>query len=462
MLLKQILLILRAKHYLIWILAILFGVGAYLITSNMDKRYVATAQVLVDMKEPDPLNAQAGLMMSASYMGTQSDIIRSDRVVRKVVESLGLTTAPQATAQWRASGSPSPIEQYYGEILRGYLEVVPNRNSNVIGLRFTNPDPRLAAKAANAFARTYIDVSVELKAAPEREFAAWFTRQTAEERARLEQAQRALSDFQREHGFAQTDEHGDVVNSRLNELNAQLTSVEGLKAETSSKAQAATENIETSPEVLQSSVVQGLRGEILRAEAKLDEKGHQFGPNHPEVIKSKAELASLKEKMATEMQRISESMQASNSININRQRQIAAALEAQRKSMLGRRAERDQLAVLQRDLESAQHSYDLLTQRLSQTKLQSQVDQSNLILLTEALTPTAPAGPRVGLITLVSTCLGLLTGMVLALLSERIHPRFRTVREIADVLMVPVLASLPRATGLGPVRRLPRLRGVGA
>jgi chain length determinant protein EpsF len=454
MLFKQILLILRAKHFLLWICAILFGVVAYLISSNLEKRYVATAQILVDLKEPEPLadHAQASAVLTPAYMGTQNDIIRSDRVVRRVVEKLGLTTNPQAISQWQKSGSLSPIEQYYGEILRGYLEIVPNRNSNVIGLRFTNPDPSFAARAANQFARTYIDTTVELKVDPERDFAVWFTQQTSTERTRLEEAQQALSQFQRDHGFAQTDERTDAVNARLNELNSQLTSIQALKAESSSRALGASESIDTSPDVLQSSVVLSLRGDIARAEAKLDEMGKEFGPNHPQVQKSRAELASLKDKLETEMRRISDSMKASNSINIDREHQLAAAVAEQRRNMLSRRAERDQLAVLERDVESAQHAYDLVTQRLSQTKLESQVDQTNLILLTEALAPSTPAGPRVGLITLVSTGLGIITGMLLALLTERIRPRIRTVQEISDVLMLPVLANLPKARSSPPRR----------
>lgn len=445
MLFKQITLILRARHYLLWVCAVLFGVLAYLISSNLEKRYVATAQILVDVKEPDAINdhAQSAAVLTPAYMGTQSDIIHSDRVVRRVVEKLGLTTNPQAVKQWKDSRSPSPIEQYFAEILRGYLEIVPNRNSNVIGLRFTNPSPQLAAEAANAFARTYIDVTVELKADPARDFAAWFDQRTAQERERLEQAHQRLSQFQREHGFPQVDERTDVINARLNELNSQLTTVQALRAESSSRAQEARDSIGTSPDVLQSAVVLSLRGDIARQEAKLDELRRQYGPNHPQVLGAQAQLTSLKDKLEAEMNRIAESVRSSDSINVEREAQLSEALAAQRRDMLKRRNERDQLAVLQRDVESAQRAYDLVTQRLSQTKLESQVEQTNLILLTEALTPTIPAGPRVFLITLVSTGLGLLTGMLLALLLERIHPRLRTVEEVTDVLKLRVLAALP-------------------
>jgi len=453
MLLKQILLILRARYLVIGLTTVLLGVLAYLVSSNMDKRYAATAQILIDIKEPDALNdrAQSGALLTASYMGTQNDIIRSDRVVRKVVQKLGLTTNPQAIEQWQRSGSESPIEQYYAEILRGYLEVVPTRNSNVIGLRFTNPSPRFAADAANTFARTYIETTVELRADPTRDFAAWFTEQTAREREQLELAQQRLSQFQRQHGFVQTDEKADVNAYRLNELNAQLTSVQGLHAESSSRANEAQSRIDTSPDVLQSSVVASLRAEVAHSEAKLDELHRHFGANHPQVQSAEAELASLRNKLDAEMDRIARSIKTANSINAQREEKANAALAEQRRSMLAQRESRDQLAVLQRDVETAQRTYDVVTQRLAQTKLESQINQTNLILLSEALTPTIPSWPRVGIITIVGFGLGLLTGMLLALGLELRRPRLRTPEEVFDVLQLRVLATLPK---------VPRVRGL--
>jgi len=459
MLLTQILLILRARHWLIWILMLACGAAAYLVSSNMEKRYVSTAQVLVDMREPDALTdrAQSGAIMSASYMGTQNDIIRSDRVVRKVVAKLGLTTNPVAIQQWKQSNSPSPIEQYYAEILRGYLQVVPSRNSNVIGIQFTNPTPSFAAEAANAFARMYIETTVELKTDPERSFAGWFSTQTARERERLDQAQQKLSEFQREHGFVQTDEKGDVGNVRYHDLNSQLTSVQGQRAESSSRAQEARENIETSPDVLQNGTVAALRGDIARQEAKLDELHGRFGPRHPQVVGAQAELDSLKQKLAMEMQRIARSVSTANAINEQRERTVSSALSEQRQRMLQLRGLRDQLGVLQHEVEMAQHDYDVISQRLSQTKLQSQVDQTNLILLSEALTPTVAAGPRVTLISAVGLALGALTGALLALGLEVLRPRLRTVEEAASVLQVRILASLPNVRGRRRSPLLPRL-----
>jgi len=446
MLLKQILLILRARHWAVWLMTLIAGVTAYGMSSNMEKRYVSTAQILVDIKEPDALNerAQSGAVMSAAYMGTQNDIIRSDRVVRKVVEKLGLTTNPVAVQQWKQSKSPSPIEQYYAEILRGYLQVVPSRSSNVIGIQFTNPSPAFAAEAANAFARMYIETAGELKTDPVRSFANWFTTQTAKERERLEAAQQRMSQFQREHGFVQTDEKVDVGNARYHDLNSQLTSVQGLRAESSSRAQEARENMESSPDVLQNGTVASLRSDIARQEAKLDELHGRYGPRHPQVMGAQAELDSLKQKLAAEMQRIARSVSTANTINEQRERSVSTALSDQRQRMLELRDLRDQLSVLQHDVDAAQRDYDIISQRLSQTKLQSQVDQTNLILLSEALTPTAAAGPRVMLITVVGLALGTLTGCLLALGIEVLRPRLRTMEEAADVLQLRILASLPR------------------
>jgi hypothetical protein len=44
-------------------------------------------------------------------------------------------------------------------------------------IAYTSEDPNFAAAAANAFAQSYIETSIELKTDPARQFARWFDEQ---------------------------------------------------------------------------------------------------------------------------------------------------------------------------------------------------------------------------------------------------------------------------------------------
>ncbi|WP_204350021.1 hypothetical protein, partial [Serratia marcescens] len=69
-------------------------------------------------------------------------------------------------------------------------------------------------------------------------------------------------------------------------------------------------------------------------------------------------LAELKTRIETETAKISSSLGISNNINQQRVAEIKAQLEAQRAKVLKMKTQRDQVAVLSRDVESAQRAYD--------------------------------------------------------------------------------------------------------
>jgi chain length determinant protein EpsF len=460
MTLNQILRGLWARQWMIWATMLIAAGVAYLITSRLPSRYTATATVLLDIRDPNPLGElQSGAALSPTYMNTQVDIINSDRVAARAIQILKLNTNPQAVAQWlEATGGSGTIEQFYEAVLHRFLEVKPSRNSTVIAIQFSNPSADYASAVANAFAKAYLETNVELRADPAKDFAAWFNTRTKQIREQLETAQAKLSQFQREHGIVATDERGDVENSRLAELNAQLTTIQNQRMETSSREHQATIGINSSPDVNQSPLVASLRGDIALSESKLAQLSKQYGPNHPEYQRSKAELDSLRLKLDSEMRRVVTSVNAANAVNVQHESEVRSSLNAQEQRILAMRAQRDSVAVLQRDVETAQRAYDLVTQRLTQTSLESEIKQTNVLPLSDAVPPLSPAWPHTALNVVISALLGLVVGATAALLVELSRPRVRAAEDVLRLLEVPVLVSLPRTPSKGwrvapPIKR---------
>jgi chain length determinant protein EpsF len=440
--------ILLARHWLVWGACLLLGGGAVVLSKLvLPTLYTASADVLLDIRESDPVQGQTQTpsLISAGYVATQADIITSDRVARKVVRTLGLDSNPAAVQQWHDAGEGGTIEQYYMDALRKALEVRPSRMSNVLSVKFSSPSPSYAATVANAFAKAYVETNVELRADPARDFKTWFDVRTAQARTNLEQAQARLSQFERDKGIViPSDEHIDVEIARLNELNSQLTTVQGQHAESASRRSQAEDKMGSSPDVLQNPLIQTLRGEVARAEAKQDQVAKEYGLNHPSYKSSAAELASLKEKLETEIQRVATSVGGSNSVNEQKERQIHLALEEQKRRVLQLRAQHDAASVLRNDVESAQKAYDLILQHLSATNLESQVQQTNVVVLSEALPPSKKSSPHTLLNVALGSFLGLLFGAALAVALEMRRPRLRIAGDVVSLLQIPVLASMPR------------------
>ena len=86
------------------------------------------------------------------------------------------------------------------------------------------------------------------------------------------------------------------------------------------------------------------------------------------------------------------SLGSANQVNVQREAELRATLDAQKKKVLQLKEERDGIGVLQRDVEGAQRAYELVTQRLAQTSLESQTQQTNIAMLT----PAGQATKRIG------------------------------------------------------------------
>ena len=116
--------------------------------------------------------------------------------------------------------------------------------------------------------------------------------------------------------------------------------------------------------------------------------------------------------------------------------------------MLVLNKQRDELNVLRRDLETAQRAFEQISQRSSQSNVESQNAQSNIALLNAATAPTEPSRPRVLLNVLVSIFLGTLLGVGLALMLELANRRVRSADDLAEALDLPVLGSIAAARGM--------------
>jgi succinoglycan biosynthesis transport protein ExoP len=462
MTLRQFLLVLRAR----WKLALgVFSavvLAAIIISLLMPKLYTASATVVVDTK-PDPLTvAVYSAQSSTAYIATQVDIISSERVADRVVKILKLDKSPDYVSAWKDStGGKGDIVVWIGQMLKKTVAVTPSRDSSVVDISVTWSDPKTAAVLANAFAQAYIDTNIELKVDPAKQYATWFDERSRSLRADLEAKQKRLSDFQTETGIvASTDGRLDIENARLAELSSQLLTIQALRQDSQSRQRQAGGDTDSMAEVLQSPYIAGLKADLSKAEAKLQDIATNVGKNHPDYKNAAAEVAALRARLDAETARIMASFGSTTQVNLRRENEIRAALEAQKKRMLDLTHERDQVTVLQNDVATAQRNLDAVTQRLAQSSLESQTQQTNIYLLTTAIEPMMRSSPRYSLNLLVGIFLGGILGLSAALFRELTDRRVREDHDLLQATGVPIFAKIPgiKPDGRSPNRAAQRLQ----
>lgn len=455
MTLSQLMLIFWARR---GIALLVFGaimLTVMLITLALPREYVATTAVVADSKGTDPVTGVVlPSQIMAGYMATQVDVIGSHNVALKVVDKLKLVDNPDVRDQFNAvTDGAGDIRDWLADILLRDLDVQPARDSSVISIIYSGRDPAYAAAVANAFADSYIQTALDLKNDPARRQSQWFDEQIRNLRKSLEESQQKLAVFQRENNLVSVDPNRlDVENSRLAEIANQLTTAQGTKYDSMSrlnqlKQQKNENSLMQLPDILGNALLQNMKADLVRAEGKLAEVAERYDRNHPQYTSAAAEVNTLRSKLWAEISTARGAIEQSAKLSERREVELQQALDQQKKNILELQKQRDQQAVLAREVENAQRTYDSALQRSSQVRMESEFTQSNIAVLNPAIPPLRPAKPRIILNFILALISGLLLGAAAALLSELRDRRVRDSDDLRGALDAPLLAELPPLGG---------------
>jgi len=462
------------------LIALVFGLvlaAVVAATLMMSARYAAKSQVLIDVKSPDPV---AGSVLPAhllaSYIATQVELIGSERVALRVVGKLALHQRPEWIEAYakRETASDESIELFVARALLKGLKVRPSKDSNLLDVTYSARDRAQVAPLANAFVDAYVDETVDIRVGPARQTREFFEAQSKQYREALQQATARLNEFRASRGLTTTDERDDIENLRLQQLQTQLTDAQSSRIDATRRGESAASARRSGtgdvPEVLSNSLIQSLKVELSRSEARLQERSATLGPNHPEILRLKQEIDSMSNRLAKETESIVSTLGRSAQVASQREAELAEQVKRQRAIVLANKSARETVLTLQRDVDVAQRSYDSLVQRLTQASLESQATQANVSVIARATTPNLPASPNIPLNLSIGIVLGSLLGVLSALVAESFRGRIRFAEDLGQATGSELVTSLrpapvgavtlarkqsAPALGMAPARREP-------
>ncbi|MFM2053067.1 MAG: chain length determinant protein EpsF [Pseudomonadota bacterium] len=431
-------------------LAVLTGVVGLtaLVSLLLPAEYTATATVMVDARQADPLTTATPQPPAPAYITAQVDLIQSERVARAVMAATGLGARADDELHrlWRSqTDGEGDFGAWLAARMRKKLDVRPTKESGTISISYTARDRDQAARIANAYVQAYTDTALALRLEPARSTGTFFDERARQLRAALEDAQGRLSAFQREHGLLAlgSDDRLDIETARLNELSSQLVALQAQAGESGSRQSQARSQPERTPEVIAHPAVAALSGDLMRQEARLSEMGTRLGDRHPAIIEQRATVAQLRSQLAAETRRVAASLGVGDTVNQQRVAQVRASLEAQRARVLEMSTRRDEARVLQRDVQNAQAAYDAAAGRMTQSATESQARLSHVAVLRQATPPAEPSSPRLGVNLGVAALLGTLLALAVTLAAELRNRRLHCADDVPELLDLPLLVEIP-------------------
>ena len=449
--LNQFLLALRARRkafMLVLAATIIAAVAAALI---MPKRYVATATLLVDARDEQSMSpGRLSARERSSYIQTQVELLTSPRVAAQAARELKLAQDPAVREAWeKDTGGAGAIDNWIASVLLEKLDI-DTSVSNLVLVNYISDDPRFAARVANAFSKAYMELALQLRTEPTREAAEWFDDQLKILRTQVERAQNKLNGLQKQKGVLAADERLDTEAARLSALTAQLLTQRNATYDAVSRHQQAVSILasgaspESIPDVLSNTYINGLKTDLSRAEARLEESSAVLGQNHPVYKRTTAEIQGLREKLVAETKKLVAGLGNAVEQSRKREQELQAALDGQQRRIMEMKDTRVEMTAIAREVDSSQRAYDAVLARYMTNNIESRARQTNVALLAPAIEPLKPKHPKVGLITGLSVLMGGLLAAGVVYVLEMLDRRVRSRADLESRLAVPSLGRLSR------------------
>jgi len=483
--LRRILSVLKRRK--VMILGVMFVITslAALVVSQLTPLYRAEVKLVVEGNRQNIAPIQAvvqGLNPDVMTNETEAAILTSRELAAKAVERLNLVNNPLYNPDLLPKkkgllstifdpirgalfGAAAPSAETAGiapdekrrQLVQATIDkflhaltVTASDRSRVLTLQFVSPDPRVAALGANTTAEVYILDQLAAKGETTSRASDWLKQHVEELHERVIESEQKLEDYRRQSGIIDTG--GETVyQSQLGRLNEELVLARTKLAESEARAQQIQDlvksgNLDTAAAVLDSKIIQSLTDQEAQVSRKLAELKTQLKDTHPEVKLTEHELADIKGKISSEVQKIAANL--NNELAIARVR--AANLGGQVADLQRKVGQQNEAEVTLRSLESEVKAnktiYETLNARLKETNIQqdASMQQPDARIISRATVPSAPFYPRRDLMILAALVVSAALGMALALVVEYLDSGFRSLSQVESLTGMPTLALVPK------------------
>lgn len=310
----------------------------------------------------------------------------------------------------------------------------------IFTIGYSDGDPLVAARIANAVASAYLTVQAQQKLGQGSATSDQLKDQVDKLRAQAEQADAAVAAYRLKHDIL-VDPSATSPDNELSNIGVQLSDARGAAAQAQSRSAVSGSTIISGG--VDTTALSTLREQ--RAEASRDLAGlsSRYGDRNPQVIDARQKVADLDTAIAKEMATMSRSARAESDAAAARSASLQASLAQAQSKLAGAVNAGVALAELQRRADNAHTLYANLLTASGQQNANSALIQPDAQLVTPAVAPLTPSSPRLLVNLVVGFAAGLAIAIAVAYLRERWSQTINTIDDVQRLLGVDFLTTIP-------------------
>ncbi|MCU1285741.1 MAG: capsular exopolysaccharide family [Acidobacteriales bacterium] len=455
------------KHKAVVLASVLIVVTLVTIaTFRMTPLYEASARIAISKEDSDGLRLNSAQAADVDYsfdynieLDTQAKILQSDTLALRVVEDLHLMQNSTFANQKSVKGAKPNDAAAYGResaalgVWHGGLAVNKIPRTRMIEIRFTSPDPKLAAQIVNTLATAYIENNYRARYESTLQASEWLSKQLTDLQLKVETSQAALVKYQRENGIIGIDEKQNTITSKLDQLNRELTNAEGDRLQKQANYQMISSgNLDAIPELSQNQLIQSFRQDENTLKKQLAQATTQFGPSYPKVIELNSQITQIEASIKNEIDRIAARKASEYQAAISREKMLRGAFEGQKQEANHLNEKAIAYNALKHDADSNRQLYDGLLQKLREAGITSGLKSSNVRIVDVARAPLSPSKPNIPNNIALGFLLGLVGGIALAFVLESLDNTVRTPEQVETLVGLPALGMIPLSLDISSTR----------
>lgn len=386
------------------------------------KIYKAEAVILIESQEKNVeiKSVLAEVINDQSLVPSEIQVLISRNLMAKTLADIKADIPEDKL-------SPEDLKEFKDEKISAALrnlDVKQIDKSRAIIVAFKSRDAEFAANIVNALTKNYIEQQISNNFEAVRLTNSWLADRVVELQNKVSESERKVEEYRAQKGLINNEE-GGLANEDFIGLTKKLSDAKAKLADAESKLSEIqdTENLDSAPSVLSSTLIQKLRESESDTRGELASLSNSLGKNHPQIKDLQAKLYSVQSKIKLETQKIAEGINREYESAIENVTLIENQISASKENYASDQADNVSLVALEREAETNRKFLETINLRWKETQSQedSRLQAPYARILSSAGVPTVPESPKKKMILLSALLAGLGLGAGIALIKDQMQ-----------------------------------------
>ncbi len=378
-------------------------------------------------------------------LNTIANNLRSSGIIRRVVATRNLTSHRYFTGETNA-----PTEQQVVAHISSAVETRLRRMTRLIDVTVELGDPVLAQTIAQAVVEEYIKQSNEDRAGVGTNTSQFLMGEEKRIKEGLIKAERSVEQYLQTNSSS-LKQGQDIMTEEFKTLSERRTAATDERRdmerdfEMTRRVGGKVSELMTLPSIARAPEVLALRDKLAAQESTVANQQLRYREKHPEMIKARSELDSVKQQFEAEILkaplRLNQQLQAA----LEKEKGLEMALKEQEKKLSLLNSQRSGFDHLQADVTLQRKLHDAVIQRLRELDIVSgNKNKSEVRIIEPASLPLTPIRPNKKMLLIYALVAGTALSVGLIWLLVQLDTTIKSVDHAERLLGLPVLGAVPK------------------